>query len=190
MKRRKENERTRKEFIKDAYKFAKSIFTESKSGTLKCTKEELEAHLKEIYSDPDRKKRLQYISNLNKSTRPGTPFDMSDIKKREVDEFITKACSESSPGNDGVSYKVYKKCPRLRNSLFMLLRNMWGKKSVAKRWEMAEGIYLPKEVKSETLGQFRPISLLNIDGKIMFGIIAKRIISFVRNNGYVDESVQ
>ena len=55
---------------------------------------------------------------------------------------------------------------------------------------MAGGIYLPKEEKSETLGQFRPISLLNIDGKIMFGIIAKRIIRFVRNNGYVDESIQ
>ena len=37
IKRRKEKERTRKEFIKDPHKFAKSIFTESKSGTLKCT---------------------------------------------------------------------------------------------------------------------------------------------------------
>ena len=114
---------------------------------------------------------------------------MSDIKKREVDEFITKVRSKSSPGNDGVSYKVHKKCPRLRNSLFLLLRNMWERKNVAKRWEMAEGIYLPKEEKS-ALGQFRPISLLNIDGKIMFGIIAKRFISFVRNNGYVNETVQ
>ena len=114
---------------------------------------------------------------------------MSDIKKRKVDEFITKARSKSSPGNDGVLHQVYKKCPRLRNSLFLLLRNMWERKSVAKRWEMADGIYLSKDKKSETFGQFRSISLLNIDGKIMFGIIAKRIISFVRNNGYVDESV-
>ena len=67
---------------------------------------------------------------------------------------------------------------------------MWKKKGVAERWEMAEGIYLPKEENSEKLGQFRPISLLNIDGKIMFGIIAKRIIDFVRSNGYIDESVQ
>ena len=51
IKRGKEKERTRKEFIKDPYKFAKSIFTESKSGTLKCIKEELEAHLKETYRD-------------------------------------------------------------------------------------------------------------------------------------------
>ena len=46
IKRRKEKERTRKELIKDPYKFSKSIFTESKSGTLKCTKEKLEAHVK------------------------------------------------------------------------------------------------------------------------------------------------
>ena len=112
---------------------------------------------------------------------------MSDIKKMAEDEFITKASCKSSPGNDGVSYKVYKKCPRLRNSLLLLLRNMWERKNVAKRWVMAKGIYLPKKEKSETLGQFRPISLLNIAGKIMSGIIAKRII---RNNGYVEESVQ
>ena len=54
---------------------------------------------------------------------------------------------------------------------------------------MADGIYLSKNKKLENLGQFQSISLLNIDGKIMSGIIAKRIISFVRNNGYVDESV-
>ena len=113
IKRRKEKERTRKEFVKDPYKFSKSIFTESKSVTLKFTKEKFEAHVKETYIDPDRKKRFPYISNLNKPTSPGIPFNMSDIKKMEVDEFITKARCKSSPGNDGVSYKVYKKCPRL-----------------------------------------------------------------------------
>ena len=47
LKRRREKEKTRKSFIRDPYKFAKGIFTESKSGTLKCTKEELESHLQE-----------------------------------------------------------------------------------------------------------------------------------------------
>lgn len=33
-------------FIKDAYEFAKGLFTESKRGKLECTKEELQEHLK------------------------------------------------------------------------------------------------------------------------------------------------
>ena len=63
---------------------------------------------------------------------------------------------------------------------------MWRNKDVADRWCIAEGIYLPKQERSEKLGEFRPISLLNVDGKIMFGILAK----YVQSNGYVNESVQ
>ena len=61
---------------------------------------------------------------------------------------------------------------------------------MADRWCVAEGIYLPKEVDSKHLNQFRPISLLNIDGKVIFSIIANRIIKFVQSNGCVDETVQ
>ena len=51
LKRRREKDISRKSFIRDPYKFAKGIFTESTSGTLRCTKAELESHLKETYSD-------------------------------------------------------------------------------------------------------------------------------------------
>lgn len=58
-----------------------------------------------------------------------------------------------------------------------------------------EGIYLPKEETAKDIGQFRPVSLLNIDGKIFFEILGKRIIDFVRkkqfsrNNFCVKETV-
>lgn len=46
------------------------------------------------------------------------------------------------------------------------------KKDVADRWKIAEEFFLPKEENLEKLGQFRPISLLNIVKKIISGIIA------------------
>ena len=55
---------------------------------------------------------------------------------------------------------------------------------------MSEGLYLPKEADAKKIGEFRPISILNVDGKVFFGILAWRVISFVQKNGYVDESVQ
>ena len=55
---------------------------------------------------------------------------------------------------------------------------------------MADGIYLPKEENSEQIGQFRPISLLNVDGKIYMGILAKTTVDFLQNNRYINESVQ
>ena len=123
-------------------------------------------------------------------THPGTPFDMKDLKKKEVDDFVRKARTKGCPGNDGISYKVYKRCSKLRRQLFLLLRQMWRHKKVAERWCISEGVYLPKEADAKEIGDFRPISILNVDGKIFFGIIAWRVISFVQDNGYVDESVQ
>ena len=190
LKTKKERERARKQFLSNPYKFAKGLFTESKSGQLACTKEELEQHVKQTYSDEHREEELPAMSGLKRPSAPGVPFDMGDIRVKEVDEFVKKARSKSAPGNDGISYKVYKNCPRLRNVLFLLLRQMWKMKKEADRWKIAEGIFLPKEEKSTELGQFRPISLLNIDGKIMNGIVAKRVIDFVQKNGYVNESVQ
>ena len=59
------------------------------------------------------------------------------------------------------------------------MRQMFRKKDAAERWYIAEGIYLPKEEESKEIGQFRTISLLNVDGKIYFGILAARVMGFV-----------
>ena len=188
--RRREVRKARKDFISDPYKFAKGLFTESKSGKLECTKQELESHLAQTYNDPRREEELPPFPGLKKPTRPGIAFNMADLKKKEVDDFIKKARTKSCPGNDGISYKVYKRCDKLRKHLFLLLRQMWRKKKVAERWHMSEGLYLPKEADAKKIGDFRPISILNVDGKVFFGILAWRVISFVQQNGYVDESVQ
>ena len=188
--RKKERLKCRETFVKDPYKFAKGLFTEARSGNLECGKDELEAHLKETYSDDKRCDELPDIADLRKPTAPGVGFNLEDIQKKEVDEFIKKARGKGSPGNDGVSYKVYKYCPKLRLRLYLLLRDSWREKNVAERWSVAEGVYLPKEVDSKELNQFRPISLLNIDGKIIFGILANRIIKFVQENGYIDTTAQ
>ena len=55
---------------------------------------------------------------------------------------------------------------------------------------LADGIHIPKEKDSWKIEQFRPISLLNVEGKIFFGVIAKRMTRFVTNNGYGNTSLQ
>lgn len=110
----------------------------------KCRKVEPEKHLKEAYKDPKRGERFPYINKLHSTTAPGTAFEMSDIKAKEVHEFVKKSRSKSSPRNDGVSYKVYKKCPRLKRILLLLLQKIQKEKSVADRWKVAECIYFPR----------------------------------------------
>ena len=69
-------------------------------------------------------------------------------------------------------------------SFWKLLRVAHIKKFIAEDWGLADGIYIPKEKNSKYLEQFWPISLLNIEGKVFFGVIAKRMMRFVLNNKF------
>jgi hypothetical protein len=50
--------------------------------------------------------------------------------------------------------------------------------------------FISKEKDAAEIGQFRPISLLNVDGKIFFGVLAQRVTKFVQANKIIDTSVQ
>ena len=73
-----------------------------------------------------------------------------------------KARSAAAPGPNGVPYKVNKKYGKPRKYLWRLLKVVWRKVEVPASWKRAEGVYIPTEENSSTLGQFRPNSLLNV----------------------------
>ena len=149
MQRRKESKRNREQFIKNPYEATKKLFTEARSGSLKCTKEDLDAHVKQTYSDPKRAEPMPYIEGLKYPTEPGFDFPLGPLWEDEVDNFVRKARAKSAPGGDGVSYKVFKYCKKLRNMLFRMLRDLWEEKELVDDWCTAEGIYLPKESNAE-----------------------------------------
>ena len=188
--RRRESKRTRERFIKNPYKAVKKMFVEPRNGSLQCTKEELDEHVRKTYSDPRREEEMPHINGLKYPSRPGVEFDLSPLKDYEVDTFIKKARAGSAPGGDGISYKVFKYCDKLRSALCNLLQVLWEDKGLVDEWCKAEGVYLPKEANSEKIGQFRPISLLGVMGKIYMGVIARRTVNYLQQNGYIDESVQ
>lgn len=67
---------------------------------------------------------------------------------------------------------------------------IWRRRKIAKPWRYAEGVYIPKEERSENIDQFRVISLLSVESKIFFSIVAKRLSNFLLSNEYFDMSVQ
>ena len=74
--------------------------------------------------------------------------------------------------------------------LTKVLNQIWKSGKIPDEWCCANGVYIPKEDKAEVLGQFRPISLLNVEGKIFFSVLAKRLTDYLMNNGFIDPSVQ
>ena len=133
---------------------------------------------------------MEPVEGLERPTAPGIPFDLAEPRLREVKEFVKKARAGAAPGPNGVPYKVFKACPGLLHLLWKLLKVAWRQDIVPIFWAEADGVYIPKEALSEILNQFRPISLLNVEGKIFFGVLTGRLVRFLMDNGLVDTSVQ
>ncbi|XP_052256524.1 uncharacterized protein LOC127861838 [Dreissena polymorpha] len=110
----------------------------------------------------------------------------------EVKEAVKKTRAASAPGPNAIPYKVYKMCPLLLRRLWRLLEVVWRKGYVPEAWKEAEGIFTPKERNSKTVNQFRTISLLNVQGKIFFAILARRLTSFLTafRHYHVDGHIQ
>ncbi|XP_078617582.1 uncharacterized protein LOC144885536 [Branchiostoma floridae x Branchiostoma japonicum] len=187
---RKRKEKERSQFFKNPYKFARSLLEESKGGTLQVPKEELDLHLKQTYSDPQRREALGSPGYVPSPPEPEVPFDVATPRWSEIETAVGKARAAAAPGPNGVPYRVYKQCPKTLRLLWNLFRVAWRKQCIPVSWRRAGGVLIPKEKDSSTINQFRNISLLNVEGKLFFSVVAKRLTSFLIANKYIDTEVQ
>ena len=63
-KRRSQKKKNQERFYKDPFQFARQLFQQSRSGSLSVQKEQLEAHLRKTYSDPNREIPLSEPAGL------------------------------------------------------------------------------------------------------------------------------
>ncbi|KAI8522069.1 hypothetical protein Bbelb_018230 [Branchiostoma belcheri] len=121
-----------------------------------------------------------------KSSDPPPEFqlDTSEPSWKEIQEVVRKARAGSAPGPSRIPYKVYKKCPLLLRRLWRLLRRIWVKGTIPECWKKAEGCLVPKQENLSTTNQFRTISLLSVECKIYFSILARRMVAYVTKNKY------
>lgn len=111
-------------------------------------------------------------------------------KLSEVKQVVKKARSSSSPGPNGVPYKLYKNCPKVLELLWYLMRTAWKMQVIPSEWQRAVAVFIPKEENSKDISQFRNIALLNVEGKIFFSVLARRMTSYLLENGYIDTNCQ
>ena len=101
------------------------------------------------------------------------------MKLGEIKDFVRKARAKSSLGINGISCKLYKKCSKILALLWKLLQEAYTKKFIVENWGVADGIHIPKKKRIQKIDQFQPISLLHIEGKIFFGVTAKRMMRYM-----------
>ena len=130
------------------------------------------------------------MDGLNRPQEPVVPFDLCRIRLGEVQAVVRKARAKAAGGPNGITYAVYKNCPELTKCLWKFIAGVWESGEIPDSWCVADGIYIPKEKDSVSFEQFRPISLLNVEGKIFFTVLAKRLTQFLLANSFISTSIQ
>ncbi|GFN80712.1 reverse transcriptase [Plakobranchus ocellatus] len=121
---------------------------------------------------------------------PGIKFDSKPPSLQEVIAVVNKTRAKSAPWPNGVPYLLYKRYPNVLEKLHKILGSAWRNIKISKEWMTAERVYIPNEQDSKGINQFRPISLLNVEGKIFLSIMASRPTKYLKENGYINTSVQ
>lgn len=167
----------RARFLKEPFRFTKYLLGRERPGSLRCTKGEVEQYLRETHSDPERNKRS---STVHKE-RWGSS---SKIRIRLQRTIIA--------GN----YTSGKKKRLILGQLLIpwskILRKLWALWRVI--WKKGRGgnrkrVTFCLRRKTRNLGQFRAISLVNVEGKISLAVRANGLSNYIVKNKYINISI-
>jgi len=73
---RKSRAKKRSQFVKDPFKFTRTLLSDECSGRMESTQEEIQQHLHRTHSDPDRDVPLGNCPRVDEAPLPSVPFDM------------------------------------------------------------------------------------------------------------------
>ena len=192
-KRRAERRKLRKSFYQNPFKASKEMVSPRVPTQLKVSKETLDEYVRGVASDPDREVELSELPGL-----PDIPALTFQLNTRpftlpQLEATLKRKKSTSRPGPNQIPYKVYKKCPRLKEYLFDILNSALRKKDVPICWRLSDGIMIPKvdTPQPSEVGDFRQIALLNVEGKLFWSLVADRLYNYlVKKNHFVSPTIQ
>ena len=134
-----------------------------------------ENHFSKLYKS---KKKSSFESLLDQLQEQETDMTTeNEITLDEVKKAIDKLNADSSPGSDGITsnfYKVFKR--EMAPILKKVFNNVVNTNRLPDNQQIAILKPLPKTENPKTVDEFRPISLLNTDLKILSHILANRLI--------------
>jgi len=84
------------------------VFQREKKSILKASSFELERYLEEMHTDAKRHEPMSIPSDIPPINPPEYQMEGCAPKWKEVEQAVRKARASSSPGPNGVPYRVYK----------------------------------------------------------------------------------
>ena len=120
-------------------------------------------------------------------------FNDKDFSFGELQKVVKSRRNASKPGPNKIPYKVYKKCPALLGKVFGLMKCVLSSGKIPLKWRLSDGTFLAKVEKPDPkgFGDFRVISLSNVEGKLFWSLVAGRLYEYsVIKNPIIDTSLQ
>ena len=120
-------------------------------------------------------------------------FNNGSFSYDDFFKILSTRRNASAPGLNGIPYKVYKKCSKINKFLFKIFQACFKRCEIPIQWRSAQEIYIPKvsSPSENKLSDFRPIALLNVEGKLFFSLVSKRLEThLIHNNKFINNSIQ
>ena len=153
----------------------------------------LDSHKSSSVSDKFFDIPLCALEGLPESPSISKPFSLVALKYDDFVSILNTRRNASAPGYNVIPYKVYKKCTKINSFLFNIFKSCVKNCVIPIQWRYAKEIYIPKsKTPSESnIKDFRPIALLNVEGKLLFSLISKRLEAhLIANISFINTSIQ
>ena len=185
--------KAQKSFKSNPYKAGKELLDPKTNICLSINQSVLDKHKSETVSDKNYNTMLEHLEGLSANPVIKSPFICKTFDFDDFQKILLSRRNKSSPGLNAIPYKVYKKCTQLSSFLFKIFTSCLKHEIVPLQWRNAMEVFIPK-VKSPSpsnIKDFRPIALLNVEGKLFFSLISKRLEQhIITNNKFINTSVQ
>ena len=95
---------------------------------------------------------------------------------------------KKSPGHNEISTRLLKMCDEaIAKPLFIIFKNCLLNGYLPKKWKMANVVPVYKKTERNLIGNYRPVSLLPICGKLFEKIIFDNLYIYIFSNGFISD---
>jgi hypothetical protein len=177
-------------FRKDPWGYAKDLFNPPSAGEPDFGVEEATEYFANLYSHKGRSGVFEALPEWARPALPTFQFDLKDPTLKDMQEAVRGKRNKNAPGINAITFLVYKKCPELLKYLTKIIRRVWKLRRIPVSWQCALVVLIAKSSNLKLPSEFRPIALLNAEGRIFFTLMQWRLSDYMVKNGYIDSKIQ
>ena len=136
--------RAKNQFNANPYKAGKNLLDPKCYCSLKVDQETLDQHKFSNLIDNNYNIPLGNLEGLRPEPLVFKKFDRSCFSLDDFFEIFSSRRNASAPCLSDISYKVYKKCPKISKFLFKIFKTCFKRCKIPTQWQSAQEIYIPK----------------------------------------------